>query len=166
LKLLETKQVLGQGIEIESTRVGEAVAKGISVIQYDIDDGLAEYKEYSFVYVILNKTLQATYNPLLVMKEAVRVGKKVIVSFPNFGHYIIRGQLFFLGTMPKSKDLPYEWYDTPNIHLVTISDFEKFCRDHQFKVIQKFFYDDEKKLLPFIPNILSPYALFILESIK
>lgn len=165
LQLSQEKNCYIQGMEIDPEAVCECISKGIPVIQADIDNGLKYYENNYFDFVILNKTLQATHKPLPVMKEALRVGKKVIVSFPNFGHYSIRSQLFFLGRMPRSRDLPYEWYNTPNIHLVTIKDFTNFCEEHEFKILKKIFYDDEKKILfNLLPNIRSPYAMFILDG--
>jgi methionine biosynthesis protein MetW len=164
IELLQNKQINGQGIEINTELVKQCINKGISVLQDDIDQGFGSYKDHSFDFVILNKTLQATHNPLFVLKEALRVGNKVIVSFPNFGYIVVRGQLFFGGTMPKSKDLPYEWYNTPNIHLVTIADFQRFCEKNKFKVLQTIFYGEDKKLSPIFPNLFSPYALFLLTN--
>ncbi len=160
---LKEKTVRGQGIEIKSELVEECIKKGITVIQQDIDHGLSGYSDDTFDFVILNKTLQATHKPLLVMQEGLRVGKRVLVSFPNFGYIVVRGQLFFGGKMPKSRDLPYEWYDTPNIHLVTISDFERFCTKNHFKIHKKIFYNEQKVQTALWPNLFSPYALFILE---
>lgn len=164
IEVLKKKRVKAQGIEIEGELVKAAIQKGINVVQQDLDEGLVDFRENSFDFVILNKTLQATYKPLLVLKEAVRIGKHVLVSFPNFGYYQVRAQLFFGGTMPKSKDLPYEWYDTPNIHLVTISDFERFCKKNHFKVEKKIFYKEGGLIqFPFMVNLFSPYALFVLK---
>jgi methionine biosynthesis protein MetW len=163
LAALRQKGITGQGIEINGELVKSCINKGISVLQEDLDRGLADYKDDSFDFVILNKTLQATHKPLMVLQDALRIGKKVLVSFPNFGYWVVRSQLFFGGRMPKSRDLPYEWYDTPNIHLVTISDFEKFCSKHNFKVERTIFYDEHKILPAVWPNVLSPYALFILK---
>jgi len=164
LEQLKNKHITAQGIEIDSQLVRSCIKKGISVIQQDLDNGLADFQDNSFDFVILNKTLQATYKPLLVLKEAVRVGNHVLVSFPNFGYYQIRLQLFFSGSMPKSKDLPYEWYDTPNIHLVTIADFERFCKNNNFKIEKKIFYHEGGLIqFPVWVNLFSPYALFVLS---
>jgi methionine biosynthesis protein MetW len=160
LKKLQTKNIKGQGVEIQPDLVKQCLSKGLNVLQANLDHGFRAYQDQSFDYVILNKTLQATHNPLLVLKEALRVGRQALVSFPNFGHYIVRSQLFFGGIMPKSQDLPYEWYDTPNIHLVTIKDFGRFCQQNNFKVKKAIFYNENRVLPAFWPNLFSPYALF------
>jgi len=163
LSLLKDKECSVQGIEIDPSQVQICLSKGLPVVQQDIDDGFRSYRDNSFDYVLLNKTLQATHHPLLVMKEAVRVGKKVIVAVPNFAYYVIRWQLL-TGHMPKSNDLPYEWYDTPNIHLVTVADFVRFCDDNNLKILQKIFYNEKRKLSNVLPNLLAPYSLFVLTS--
>ncbi len=160
----EKKNIKIQGIEINAKSLQQSLLKGINAVQQDLDGGLNDFKDKSFDFVILNKTLQATHKPLLVLKEAIRIGKKVLISFPNFGYWIVRSQLFFFGKMPKSRDLPYEWYDTPNIHLVTISDFRLFCEKYNFQIQNQFFYDDENLLPAFCPNLCSPYALFVLSN--
>ena len=124
---MELKNVKGIGIEINQNEVISAIEKGLSVVQGDIDTGLKEFKDKSYDYVILNQTLQTTHNPELVLKEMLRVGKKCVVSFPNFAYWRVRFHLFFKGEMPKSRILPFEWYNTPNIHLLTVNDFFDFC---------------------------------------
>ncbi len=137
LKLLkERKKVKGNGIEIDQKGVIQCLEKGLSVIQGDIDDGLKQFPDKSYDYVILNQTLQSTYNPDFVLEEMLRVGKKCVVSFPNFAYWRIRCELFFKGHMPKSKILPFEWYNTPNIHLLTIKDFFEFSKEHNIKILE------------------------------
>ena len=137
LKLLkERKKVKGNGIEIDQRGVIQCLEKGLSVIQGDIDDGLKQFPDKSYDYVILNQTLQSTYNPDFVLEEMLRVGKKCVVSFPNFAYWRIRCELFFKGHMPKSKILPFEWYNTPNIHLLTIKDFFEFSKEHNIKILE------------------------------
>ncbi len=160
----QKQNIKAQGIEINAEALQQSLLKGINAVQQDLDGGLSDFKDKSFDFVILNKTLQATHNPLLVLKEAMRIGHKVLISFPNFGYWVVRSQLFFLGKMPKSRDLPYEWYDTPNIHLVTISDFRLFCKKYNFQIQSQFFYDDESLLTSVWPNLFSPYALFVLSN--
>ena len=127
LKMLKDKKnVQGKGIEINQDKVIECMEKGLSVIQGDIDEGLREFTDKKYDYVILNQTLQATEKPDYVIDEMLRVGKKVVVSFPNFAYWRVRFFLFFRGRMPKSKVLPFEWYNTPNIHLLTVNDFFEF----------------------------------------
>jgi methionine biosynthesis protein MetW len=136
LKILQEKCVRGAGVEIDQNNVIQCIEKGLSVIQGDIDTGLVEYADKSYDYVVLNQTLQSTHRPDFVIKEMLRVGKKCIVSFPNFGYWRVRLHLLFKGTMPKSKMLPYEWYDTPNIHLLTVKDFSEFAARNNFKILK------------------------------
>ena len=124
LQLLEeVKQADGRGIELSQKGVNEAVARGLSVVQGDADHDLATYPDRAFDFVILSQTLQATHNPRLVLEELLRIGQKVVVSFPNFGNWRIRRQFILRGRMPITEDLPYSWYDTPNIHFCTVRDF-------------------------------------------
>ncbi|WP_421725739.1 methionine biosynthesis protein MetW [Bauldia sp.] len=128
LALLEaTRGIDGRGIEISQKGVNECVARGLSVIQGNADTDLADYPEDAFDFVILSQTLQATHRPRLVVEQMLRIGEKAIVSFPNFGHWRIRGKLLFNGAMPVTRSLPYTWYDTPNIHFCTIRDFVALC---------------------------------------
>ena len=124
LQLLEDeKQADGRGIELSQKGVNEAVARGLSVVQGDADHDLATYPDNAFDFVILSQTLQATHNPRLVLEELLRIGRKGVVSFPNFGNWRIRSQFVLNGRMPITDDLPYSWYDTPNIHFCTVRDF-------------------------------------------
>ena len=125
--LVNFKQVDGRGIELSSEGVNACVSAGLSVIQGDADTDLSTYPDAAFDYVILSQTLQAMMAPRTVVENLVRIGRHAIVSFPNFGHWRVRGYLGFHGRMPKSKTLPYEWYETPNIHLCTIKDFIEMC---------------------------------------
>ncbi len=136
LKILQEKGVKGLGVEINQDNVIRCIEKGLSVIRGDIDTGLVEHADQSYDYVVLNQTLQSTHRPDFVIKEMLRIGKKCVVSFPNFGYWRVRFHLLFKGTMPKSKMLPYEWYDTPNIHLLTTKDFSEFAQKSGF-VIEK-----------------------------
>ncbi len=124
LQMLTRDQgVDGRGIEISQAGVNGCVAKGLSVVQGDADTDLADYPDDAFDYVILSQTLQATRHPKQVLEHMLRIGRRAIVSFPNFGHWRVRSQLMFLGRMPRTESLAYSWYDTPNIHLCTIRDF-------------------------------------------
>ncbi len=130
LRLLgETRAVDGRGIEISQRGVNDCVAKGLSVIQGDADADLADYPDDAFDYVILSQTLQATRQPRAVLEHMLRIGRRAIVSFPNFGHWRIRAQLGFLGRMPVTQNLSHAWYDTPNIHFCTIRDFVVLTRE-------------------------------------
>lgn len=126
--LLHFKQVDGRGMELSQTGVNACVAQGLSVIQGDADTDLGDYPTAAFDYVVLGQTLQATRNPRTVLAALVRIGRRAIVSFPNFGHWRVRWQLGVNGRMPTTPSLPAQWYDTPNIHLCTILDFTKLCR--------------------------------------
>jgi methionine biosynthesis protein MetW len=128
LELLQRdKGVDGRGVEISQRGVNECVARGLSVIQGDADSDLVFYPDKGFDFVILSQTLQATRNPRAVLEDLLRIGNRAIVSFPNFGHWSVRLSLFLRGRMPVTKDLPYSWYDTPNIHFCTIKDFVQLC---------------------------------------
>jgi methionine biosynthesis protein MetW len=135
LELLQTdKQVDGRGVEISQRGVNECVARGLSVIQGDADKDLVYYADKVFDFVILSQTLQATRNPRTVLNDLLRIGERAIVSFPNFGYWRVRLSLLFKGRMPVTKDLPYSWYDTPNIHFCTIRDFVNLCEEVGAKV--------------------------------
>ena len=121
--LAEERGVDARGMELSQRGVNDCVAKGLSVIQGDADTDLADYPDDSFDYVILSQTLQATRNPRRVLEQMLRIGKRAIVSFPNFGHWSIRLQIMFAGRMPITENLPLAWYETPNIHFCTIRDF-------------------------------------------
>jgi methionine biosynthesis protein MetW len=127
--LAEQRDVDGRGIELSREGVNECVAKGLAVIQGDADADLADYPDDAFDYVILSQTLQATRRPRHVLEQMLRIGRRAIVSFPNFGHWRIRLQILFGGRMPRTPNLPDTWYDTPNIHFCTIKDFRDLCRE-------------------------------------
>ena len=128
LERLQTdKQVDGRGVEISQRGVNACVARGLSVIQGDADTDLVFYPDKGFDFVILSQTLQATRNPKAVLDDLLRIGERAIVSFPNFGYWRVRLSLLFRGRMPVTKDLPYSWYNTPNIHFCTIRDFVNLC---------------------------------------
>jgi methionine biosynthesis protein MetW len=130
LKLLElTRSIDGRGIELSQKGVNEAVARGLSVVQGDADTDLVDYPDDAFDFVILSQTLQATHRPRHVLEQMLRIGQKAIVSFPNFGHWRIRFQVAFQGRMPVTRNLPFSWYDTPNIHFCTIRDFVNLCEE-------------------------------------
>jgi len=125
--LAETRAVDGRGIEISREGVNECVAKGLAVIQGDADTDLSDYPDDAFDYVILSQTLQATRRPRVVLEHMLRIGRHAVVSFPNFGHWKIRLKLLFGGRMPTTDNLPYAWYESPNIHFCTIKDFRQLC---------------------------------------
>ncbi len=132
--LAEKREVDGRGIELSQAGVNSCVARGLSVIQGDADTDLVYYPDLAFDYAILSQTIQATYSPRDVLRQLLRIGKRAIVSFPNFGHWRVRAQVMFGGKMPTTDNLPDRWYDTPNIHLCTIKDFLGLCKDVGAKV--------------------------------
>ena len=167
--LKKEKNVIPYGVEISEKGIIKCLARGVSVFQGDIDEGLIDYKSNSFDYVILSQTLQVTKRPYYVLKEMLRVGKKCIVSFPNFGCYRIRIYLLFKGRMPKVKFLPYNWYDTPNIHHLTIKDFYDFCKVNNVRILKKIFLSNINKKhrkINFLPNLFAQYAIFLITSGK
>jgi methionine biosynthesis protein MetW len=127
LQLLEARGIDGRGIELSREGVNRCVAKGLAVVQGDADTDLINYPDDAFDYVILSQTLQATRQPRAVLEHMLRIGRNAIVSFPNFGHWRIRLQVLFGGHMPLTDNLPYAWYESPNIHFCTIKDFRALC---------------------------------------
>ena len=168
LKMLAEKGIKGKGIEIDQKAVIECIDKGLSVIQGDIDEGLGEFSDKEYDYVILNQTLQSTEKPEYVIEEMLRVGKKVVVSFPNFAYWKIRFYLAFQGKMPKSKVLPFEWYNTPNIHLLTINDFFEFCKKHDIKISNAIYMTKSKVrkelLIRTIRNFFAEEVIFVISK--
>lgn len=138
-QLIDAKQVRGYGLEIDPHAISECIASGVNVIEQDLDQGLTNFTNDSFDTVILAQTLQAVHYPHLLIDEMLRIGKTGIVVFPNFGHWRCRLHLGLRGKMPVSKFLPYQWYDTPNIHFCTIRDFEELCRDKQIHILNRRF---------------------------
>lgn len=167
-RLISEKQVHGRGVEINEQNILACIGKGIPVFQGNIDEGLAEYQDKSYDYVILNQTLQVTHKPEFVIKEMLRVGKKAIVSFPNFGYLPIRLKLLFGGHMPKTKTLPFEWYDTPNIRLMTIKDFRRFCEIHKITILREISINNRGKCLTckLTANLAATEGLFFITDSK
>lgn len=163
LKLLvDRKGVRGTGVEIQEEKVYEAVGKGLSVYHGNIDEGLSDYPTGMFDYVILSQTLQQARETVLVIKEALRVGRYLIVSLPNFAYWRARMQLLFQGRAPVTRNLPYQWYDTPNIHSVSIRDFQIFARDHGIRIVRAF-YVGRKGQIRVWPNLRAEHGVFVLE---
>ena len=162
-RLIEEKQVRAQGIEISEQAIHQCVARGLSVFQEDIDSGLSDYANKSFDYVILNQTFQQVKKPDFVLKEALRVGKKTIVGFPNLLYVSARFQMFFGGKIPVTPSLPYEWYDTPNLHFLSIADFVKYCRKRDIQIERSAFIAKNKRVRLF-PNLLAEIGLFLLSK--
>ncbi len=164
--LAATRQVRGYGLEIEVGNVAHCVAAGVNVIQADLDDGLRDFETGSFDYVLLTQTLQALQRPDYAISEILRVGKTGIVTFPNFGHWRVRAALA-AGRMPVTPSLPAHWYDTPNIHLCTVADFEALCDARRWKVLRRSLLDrahHEGPAIRLLPNLFSEVALYMLQA--
>ncbi len=159
--LMTNKKVQARGLEIEASKVQKAITQGVSAYQGDIESSLPDYPDGTFDYVILSQTLQETRTPVPILKEMLRVGKRAIVSFPNFGHWSVRLSMLLSGRSPVTKHFPYFWYDTPNVHFLSIHDFEDFCRHHQFPVARRYFLSGSTRITAF-PNVLGETAVFLL----
>lgn len=159
--LVENKRILARGVEISAADVRKAIARGVSIYQGDIDEGLADYPDHAFDYVILSQTLQETRSPLQVLKEMLRVGRRVIVSFPNFGHWSVRASMLVSGRAPRTKLFPYSWYNSPNIHFLSVKDFEELCQDQNLAVERRYFLSDSHRV-SFLPNLMAKTAVFLL----
>ena len=162
------KNVRGTGIEREEEKVTRGIEKGLSILHGDIIEEVADYPDGHFDYVILSQTLQQVFEPAVLIREMLRVGKCGIVSFPNFAYYRIRGQLLFRGRAPVSRDLPYEWYDTPNIRVITIRDFRRFCRKEGFVIAKETavstpHHHEQGMVVTFLPNLRASYGMFMLQ---
>jgi len=164
LSLLEKeKKVNGQGIEFSEQAIYSCVEKGLSVHHGDIDSGLSEYGDGSFDYVILNESLQQVWKPGIVLDEALRVGRKVIVGFPNFAYYPVRLQVFFGGITPVTPSLPYMWYNTPNVHFISIKDFRGYCNKREFSVLDSVFIGNDR-VIRILPNLFADTAIFMISK--
>jgi methionine biosynthesis protein MetW len=160
--LAENKGVEGRGIEISGGRVQRAISRGVSVYQGDIDQGLTNYPDQAFDYVILSQTLQETRHPLGVMREMLRVGRHAIVTFPNFGHWSVRLAHLFSGRAPKTKLFPHNWYDSPNIHFLTVKDFEELVKQENLVVERKIFVSGHY-MGRLLPNLMAAVAVFLVR---
>jgi methionine biosynthesis protein MetW len=161
--LRDTKGVDARGLELERDRVAAAVSRGLSVIQGDANVDLADYPDGAFDYAILSQTLQTTIRPDQVIDQLLRVGRKAFVSFPNFAQWRIRLALAFGGRMPVTAQLPDRWYDTPNIHHVTIDDFRGLIKDRGLQVEQQWFLSGNKQTTAAGANLLAEHAVFLLS---
>ncbi len=177
--LIKNKNARGFGVEISTQGMHACIARGLPVYHGDIDQGLSDHTDGAFDYVILSQTLQAVRRPRFVIREMLRVGKKIIVSFPNFGHWNIRLKLMVSGRMPKTPMLPHEWFDTPNIRMCTVLDFQDLCRQMGINIIEQIplaawggpprspLKRHLVKMLPrTVANLLAPVAVFLLEKGK
>jgi methionine biosynthesis protein MetW len=159
--LRDNRNVHGYGVDISDENVLACVKNGVNVLQSDLERGLAGFDARSFDYVILSQTLQAMRHTEQIVLEMLRVGREAIVSFPNFGKWSSRLQVT-LGHMPVSQHLPYQWYNTPNVHLCTIDDFEAFCRDHGIRILERLVLD-RGRAVTFLPNLLGSLAVYRIE---
>ena len=140
-----------------------AIARGVSVYQGDIDEGLADYPDQAFDYVILSQTLQETHKPLAVLREMLRVGRRAIVAFPNFAHWTVRLSMLRTGQAPKTRLFPYEWYESPNIHFVTVHDFETLVRGEGIEIERRYFLAASRKV-SFMPNLRAEVAVYLVRK--
>jgi methionine biosynthesis protein MetW len=167
--LKDNKNIDIRGLELSKNKVQECIAKGLTVIEGNAEKDLKQFPEKSFDYVVLSQTLQAFLNPELVMSELLRVGKKAIVTIPNFGYWKVRLHLLTKGTMPITKTLPDEWYNTPNLHMCTIKDFVYFVKSRNFKIFKSLAVNDQKvsvinnKNLG-IKNLFADLGIFLIEK--
>ena len=160
--LKKERNITGYGIEKDPDKWLSSLKKGINVLQVDIEAGLPEFEDDSFDIVILSKTIQSMHNTEEIIDEMLRVGKQVIVTFPNFGYWKDRIQSI-QGVMPKSKELPYSWFNTPNVHLCTINDFDDLCRVNKYKIVNRLVLTDNQSVR-FCPNLLGALALYNLVN--
>ena len=165
--LSKKKNVDCKGIEIELEKMNFCLKKGLSVVQGDANYDLNDFSDNSFSTVILSQTIQATIFPERVIKNLIRIGKRAIISFPNFGFWKIRKDFFFSGKMPKNKILPYEWFDTPNIHLCSINDFIQLCHNNRIKIKDKVLLNENGEKIQsinFFENLLSYQVIFCVSK--
>ncbi len=165
--LKEKKDAKGIGIEHDEVKVTHCIEKGLSVLQGDINEEVLDYPDNAFDYVILSQTLQQVYEPLTLIHSILRIGNKGIVSFPNFSHWKIRFQLLLSGYAPITPQLPYQWYDTPNIRVITLKDFQKFIRDNSFKMIKEVGINTNSKdksgsVIRILPNLFANFGIFMI----
>jgi methionine biosynthesis protein MetW len=169
--LAANKKINGTGIEQDKTKAAACIARGLSVLQGDLNEEVDDYPDCSFDYVILSQTLQQVFEPARLLFSLARIGRKVIVSFPNFSHYSIRLQLLCKGIAPKNDQLPYSWYDSPNIRVITLKDFKKFARDVGYNILREIAISSdpassEGRIIRNFINIRAAYGVYIIEKIR
>ncbi len=161
--LAHNKAVDARGVEIAGAKVQRAIARGVSVYQGDIDQGLADYPDYAFDYIILSQTLQETRRPLPVLREMLRVGRRGIVAFPNFGHWKVRLAHLWTGRAPQTKLFPHNWYDSPNIHFLTVDDFVALVEQQGWTIERAIFLAGNKKIRLY-PNLTAETSVFLIRK--
>lgn len=169
--LAATRNVIGTGIERDKRKAAHCISRGLSVLQGDLNEEVDDYPDCSFDYVILSQTLQQVFEPARLLYSLARIGRKVIVSFPNFSHYSIRLQLLYKGVAPKNDQLPYSWYDSPNIRVITLKDFRKFSRDVGYNILKEITIstnpaNSEGSIIHHFADIRATYGIFIIEKIR
>jgi methionine biosynthesis protein MetW len=157
------KGVDARGVEIAGSKARQAIARGVSVFHSDLADALADLPDQAFDYVILSQTLQETREPLKVLRDMLRVGRRAIVAFPNFAHWTVRLSHLFTGRAPKTKLFPHKWYDSPNIHFLTVHDFESVAAAERWTVERRIFLQGAKKI-SVLPNLLAEVAVFLVRK--
>lgn len=161
--LARVKKVKAEGIELNEENIYSCVEKGLSVYHRDIENGLKDYPDNAFDYVILNQIIQEIRNMEFLLNETLRVGKKVIIGFPNFAYIKARYDLFFKGLAPVTSSLPYQWYNSPNVHFGSLKDFKAYCVDKNMKIL-KAYYLGTKNIVKFLPNIFAVNGVFLVEK--
>jgi methionine biosynthesis protein MetW len=161
--LRDEKGVDGRGIELDADRVAQAVGRGLSVVQGDATSDLAAFPTQSVDYAVLSETLQAMDAPAAVLKELVRIGRRAVVAFPNFGHWRVRMDLALKGRMPVTRTLPVSWHETENIHFCTVDDFRALARDMQLTIEREAYLSGDRPTAAW-PNLLADHALFVLKG--
>ncbi|MEI6126235.1 MAG: methionine biosynthesis protein MetW [Pseudomonadota bacterium] len=161
--LVQKKEARAQGIEIDDQAIYACVARGLSVFHGDIDTGLIDFGDKTFDYVILNQSLQQVRKLEHVLRNSLRVGKKALIGFPNFAHYTSRLQIFLHGRTPVTASLPYEWYDTPNLHFLSISDFTDYCRKKNI-IIEQAICIAGNRIVPWLPNLFARTGIFLVAE--
>lgn len=157
------KNVDARGVEISGARAQQAIARGVSVFHSDLEDALADLPNQAFDYVILSQTLQETRQPLKVLRDMLRVGRRAIVAFPNFAHWSVRLAHLFKGRAPKTKLFPHDWYDSPNIHFLTVDDFESLAANEKWTVERRMFLEGPRQV-EILPNLRAEVAVFLIRK--
>jgi len=168
LSFLKTQKTVKEtGVEIQESKVAECIEKGLSVIQGDINEEVDDYKDDTFDYVILSQTLQQVYDPSRLIRSMLNIGRKCVVSFPNFSHWKVRLQLLVTGYAPKTDQLPYEWHNTPNIRVITLKDFRKFIKEMNYIILKETAINTDSQdkrgtIVKILPDLRATYGIFLI----